>query len=271
MPASSGLFRPRGLAQPCPAFPSLPQLTPARPGPRSLAQLPRGPGRVPIIQGAFQRSYRAQEPWQCPGMCPGGAHGHIHFQSIGTVPRLKNSVWKHLEKTLSWTFYFFYLTFKSKSLVFTFVSQEVSHIGFLLPVSHVCLQIAFPVSHIGFTISPNFDNLTVKWNWRLICSCNTCYFVCGIELNISLFPIDFNGKPEIFLKHSKKKNFFLKGMCVCDWTLIIFQDSLTLHYLMSTLFFLKKKKFFLCVYFNTNNLKVFSCQPCVTCVSHVEF
>ena len=31
-----------------------------------------------------------------------------------------------------------------------------------------------------------------------------------------------------------------------DWTLIIFQDSLTLHYLMSTLFFffLKKKKFF---------------------------
>ena len=26
-------------------------------------------------------------------------------------------------------------------------------------------------------------------------------------------------------------------MCVCDWTLIIFQDSLTLHYLMSILFF----------------------------------
>ena len=33
-------------------------------------------------------------------------------------------------------------------------------------------------------------------------------------------------------------------MCVCDWTLIIFQDSLTLHYLMSTLFFFLKKKFF---------------------------
>ena len=62
VPASSGLFRPRGLAQPCPAFPSLLQLTPARPGPRSLAQLPRGPGRVPIVQGASQRSYRAQEP-----------------------------------------------------------------------------------------------------------------------------------------------------------------------------------------------------------------
>ena len=98
VPASSGLFRPRGIAQPCPAFPSLLQLTPARPGPRSLAQLPRGPGTVPIVQGASQRSYRAQEPWQCPGMCPGGAHGHIHLQPIGTVPRLKNSVWKHLEK-----------------------------------------------------------------------------------------------------------------------------------------------------------------------------
>ena len=26
-------------------------------------------------------------------------------------------------------------------------------------------------------------------------------------------------------------------MCVCDWTLIIFQDSFALHYLMSTFFF----------------------------------
>ena len=54
--------RPVQAQRPCPAFPSLLQLTPARPGPRSLAQLPRGPGRVPIIQGASQRSYRAQEP-----------------------------------------------------------------------------------------------------------------------------------------------------------------------------------------------------------------
>ena len=99
VPASPGLFRPRGLVQPCPAFPSLLQLTPARPGPRSLAQLPRGPGRVPIIQGASQRSYRAQEPWQCPGMCPGGAHGHIHLQPIGTVPRLKNYIFTVSENT----------------------------------------------------------------------------------------------------------------------------------------------------------------------------
>ena len=59
--------------RPCPAFPSLLQLMPARSGPRSLAQLPRSPGRVPIIQGASQRSYRAQMPYQCPGMYPGEA------------------------------------------------------------------------------------------------------------------------------------------------------------------------------------------------------
>ena len=92
------------------------------------------------------------------------------------------------------------------------MSQEVSHIGFLLPVSHVCLQIAFPVSHIGFTISPNFDNLTVKWNWGLICSWITATFEWYYG-SYTLFPIDFNGKPEIFLKHLKKKIFF-KGMCV---------------------------------------------------------
>ena len=95
------------------------------------------------------------------------------------------------------------------------------------------------------------------------------YFECML-VPYTLFPIDFNGKPEIFLKHFKKKFFFFKGMCVCDWTLIIFQDSLALHYLMSTLFFVFKKKNFFLVYFNTNNFEIFSCQPCVTCVSHVE-
>ena len=59
-------------------------------------------------------------------------------------------------------------------------------------------------------------------------------------------------------------------MCVCDWTLIIFQASFTLYYLVLTLFFFKKK-FFFWVYFNTNNFEIFLCQPCVTCVSHVGF
>ena len=38
------------------------------------------------------------------------------------------------------------------------------------------------------------------------------YFVFGMG-QYTLFPIDFNGKLEIFLKHLKKK-FFLKA-CVC--------------------------------------------------------
>ena len=94
------------------------------------------------------------------------------------------------------------------------------------------------------------------------------YFVFGMG-QYTLFPRDFNGKPEIFLKHFKKK-FLCVCACVCDWTLIIFQDNFALHYLMSTLFFLKKKNFFW-VYFNTNNFEIFSCQPCGTCVSHVGF
>ena len=49
---------------------------------------------------------------------------------------------------------------------------------------------------------------------------------------------------------------------MCDWTLIIFQDSLALHYLMSTLFFFKKKIFFGCTSTQIT-LKFFH-------VSHVE-
>ena len=56
----------------------------------------------------------------------------------------------------------------------------------------------------------------------------------------------------------------------CDWTLIIFQNKLCLTLPHVNFVFKKKKKkiFFVC--FNTNNLEFFSCQPCVTCVSHVE-
>ena len=70
VPASPGLFSPRGLAQPCPAFPSLLQLTSARPGPRSLAQRPResayhsgsfpeklqGPGALTVPRDVPRRS-----------------------------------------------------------------------------------------------------------------------------------------------------------------------------------------------------------------------
>ena len=57
-------------------------------------------------------------------------------------------------------------------------------------------------------------------------------------------------------------------MCVCDWTLIILQDSLALHYLMSTLFFffLKKKKKFSWCTSTQITLKFFH----VSHVSHVS-
>ena len=53
--------RPVQAQRPCPAFPSLLQLIPARSGPGAL---PRGPGRVPIIQGASWRSYRGLDSAQ---------------------------------------------------------------------------------------------------------------------------------------------------------------------------------------------------------------
>ena len=52
--------RPDQAQEPCPAFPSLLQLIPARSGPRSFAQLPKGSGRVPSIQGACQRINKVQ-------------------------------------------------------------------------------------------------------------------------------------------------------------------------------------------------------------------
>ena len=143
--------------------------------------------------------------------------------------------------------------------------QEVSHIGFPLPVSHVCLQIAFPVSHIGFTISSNFYNFNVKGNWRLICSWITATLKWYIG-SYTLLPIDFNGKLEIFLKHLKKKKIFCVCACVCDWTLIIFQEGLGLILTSSHVnfvFFLKKNFF---VWTSTQiTLKFFHvnmCQPC---------
>ena len=59
--------------------------------------------------------------------------------------------------------------------------------------------------------------------------------------------------------------------CVCDWTLIIFQEALALLQHMSTLF-LKKKKFF-GVYFNTNNFEIFSCHlhPHVSAMLDLKF
>ena len=80
-------LRPRQAQEPCPAFPSLLQLTPARSGPRSLAQLPKGPGKVPSIQGASPRSHKAQESFSVPRDVFRPSPGKMLFQPIGTVPR----------------------------------------------------------------------------------------------------------------------------------------------------------------------------------------
>ena len=161
--------RPRQAQEPCPAFPSLLQLIPARSGPRSLAQLPRGSGRVPSIQGASQRSYKAQESFSVPRDVPRWSPGHDAPSALRNCAQdWKPYVFWHW-KNSKLNILFLYLTFKKLKSCFScfyYMLQEVSHIGFLLPVSHVCLQIAFPVSHIGFTISSNFYNFNVKGNWR---------------------------------------------------------------------------------------------------------
>ena len=93
--------RPRQAQEPCPAFPRLLQLNPARSGPRSLAQLPKGPGRVPSVQGGSQRRYKARSPSQCPGMSSGQAQEKLLFQPIVTVPRTEKHMFSGLRKTLS--------------------------------------------------------------------------------------------------------------------------------------------------------------------------
>ena len=94
----------RVCQEPCPAFPSLLQLIPARPGPRSLAQLPRGSGRVPIIQeapGSFLG--RLQDPGvlpsQLPGMCPAEAQAKA----------INECVWLNFSFPYSNLFYTFWL------------------------------------------------------------------------------------------------------------------------------------------------------------------
>ena len=198
--------RPRQAQEPCSAFPSLLQLTSARSGPRSLAQLPKGPGRVPSVQGASQRSYKAQESFSVPRDEFRSSPGKTATPAIGTVPRTEKHMFSGLRKTLSWAFYFIYLTFEKLKSYFSYfihMAYEVSR----LPVSHVCLQIAFPVSHIGFTISYNFPISMLHWKRRLLCSWITATLIWYIG-SYMLLPIDFNGKLEIFLKHFKKKNFF---------------------------------------------------------------
>ena len=77
------------------------------------------------------------------------------------------------------------------------MSQEVSHIGCLLLVSHVCLQIAFPVSQKIFYIFTQLLQFNCEMKLKVDLWLDYSYFVFGMG-QYTLFPIDFNGKPEIF-------------------------------------------------------------------------
>ena len=89
-----GLSGPGALSN----LPSLLQLIPARSGPRSLAQLPRGSGRVPSIQAASQRSYKAQESFSVPRDVPRWSPGKMLLQPLGTVPRTEKHMFFNTEK-----------------------------------------------------------------------------------------------------------------------------------------------------------------------------
>ena len=200
-------------------------------------------------------------------MCPGEAHGQCLLQPIGTVPRMKhyvsNSVftpWKNSKLNILFLL-FWHLKVKSCFYICIKGSQPYW-------ISNTCQPCLFTncISCQPYWFY-NFIQL-LQFNYEMKLKVDLwldwSYFVSGMSQYI-LFPIGFNGKLETF-----KKKKILKA-CVCEWTLIIFQvdSSLTLPH-VNFVFLKKRKKFFL-VYFNTNNFEICSCQPCVTCVSHVEF
>ena len=90
--------RPVQAQRPCPAFPSLLQLTPARPGPRSLAQLPRGLRRVLIIQGALQGPGALTVPRDVPRRSTWPYPPPAHRNCAQAEKLHIYSVWKYLEK-----------------------------------------------------------------------------------------------------------------------------------------------------------------------------
>ena len=199
------------------ALSSLLQLNPARSGPRSLAQLPKGPGKVPSFPEKLQGPGVLLSAQGCVQAKP---RKNCYSSTVPMCPGLKSTCFLrpgNFKKTLSWAFILFILTFKKLKFYFScfyLCSKEVRHMWTTLPVSHVCLQIAFPVSHIGFTISYSFSIPMVNWKRRLLCSWITATLKWYIG-SYMLLPIDFNGKLEIFLKHLKKKIFFL--VCMCEW------------------------------------------------------
>ena len=106
----------------------------------------------------------------------------------------------------------------------------------LLSVSHVCLQTCISCQPYWFYNFIQLLQFNCEMKLKVDLWLDWSYFVFGMS-QYTLFPIDFNGKLEIFLKHFKKKKFFLK-VCVCvNGLWLFFRLTQALHYLMSTLFF----------------------------------
>ena len=246
LPASPGLFRPRGLVQPSPAFSSWFQ--PGQ-GPGALPCCPEAQGEclsfreLPREVTGPRSLDSAQECAQVkPRPCAPPAHRNCAQDWKPCVFRQLNIL---------------FLLFDLKSCFYIYVTGSQPY---WIPTS--CQPCLFTNC---ISCQPYwFYNFTQLWqfNWEMKLKVDLwldySYFVFGMG-QYTLFPIDFNGKPEILFKTFKKNFFLWVWACVCDWTLIIFHDSFALHYLMSTLFLKKKKKKI--VYFNTNNFEIFSCQP----------
>ena len=112
----SGPDRPRSLVQSSPAFCSWFQ--PGQ-GPGALPSCPEVQGECPASRKLPREVTRPRSPSQCPGMCPEAAHGQDLLQPLGTVPRTESHIFSNTEKTLSWAFYFIYLTFKKLKSCFS--------------------------------------------------------------------------------------------------------------------------------------------------------
>ena len=160
---------------------------------------------------------------------------------------MENHVFPDIGKTLSWTLYFFYLTFKKLKSCFScfYIYVTGSQPYWISASCQPCLFTSCiscqPYWFYNFTqLLQFYCEMELKVDLWLDYS----YFVFGMN-QYTLLPIDFNGKLGIFLKHLKKKNFFF-GVHVCVIGLWLFFRKPKPYFNPCQLCcFLKKKKIFL--------------------------
>ena len=112
-----GPDRPRSLVQPSLAFSSW--LQPGQ-GPGALPSCPKAQGECLASRELPREVTRPRSPSQCLGMSSGQAQEKLLFQPMRTVPRTEKHMFSELRKTLSWAFYFIYLTFKKLKFYFSY-------------------------------------------------------------------------------------------------------------------------------------------------------